>query len=511
MMAFGWPQYKLVPFLFIGLVPLFFAFNSIARRHYRQTYHYTFIAVFVAHSVWLMISNYWLYLSSPRSYFIGVIIESLILGLFLSPVTAIGKRYGNLPRFFYFLSVWILIEYSNQQWLLGTPYYILGNGLGMYPWMIQHYEWIGIEGGTVWILVVNFLIYTILYEYKTLGLKNRKIIWVLVILILPVVCSIRKLWHTDPASLVTVAAIHTSFDDNERKQLNDEHRITDTLMKISEAAAAKNAVVSVWPESLINNAGWLSPYKMDSTIDGLTIRLRKYPSMSVCAGGFAFSQLDYEEGKKDPYSDVMKDYKVRYIVHNTAFILNSTGNPVFRCKEEFVPFQERIPFLKQFPAIAHLADIVGSNIKISPFPNEKEAFRIGSNIYLVPVLCYESVFPLKMAGLSEDASCIAILANESWNKSASGSVQYLYNHIGIAIQSRIPVVKSSNYGISTIIDKNGKILGQKQFKDQGVIVADIEKKEETTLYEMIAGYTYWISLLIFVTLILFLWIKRKNK
>jgi apolipoprotein N-acyltransferase len=65
----------------------------------------------------------------------------------------------QLPRrafIWVFISLWISFEYLHHFWDLSWPWLTLGNALAQYPWAAQWYEYTGIFGGSLWILMVNF-------------------------------------------------------------------------------------------------------------------------------------------------------------------------------------------------------------------------------------------------------------------------------------------------------------------------------------------------------------------
>jgi apolipoprotein N-acyltransferase len=141
---------------------------------------------------------------------------------------------------------------------------------------------------------------------------------------------------------------------------------------------------------------------------------------------------------------------------------------------------------------------VGGNAKISYYPNGVEIHQTKSKITYAPMLCYESVFPLIMAEKSKEANLIVIAANENWNKDLSGSKQYVYNNVSMAIQSRIPIAKSSNSGVSAIIDKYGNILEERIGRNTGLITQEISLSDGPTLYAKISGLFYWLSVILFI-------------
>ena len=87
------------------------------------------------------------------------------------------------------------------------------------------------------------------------------------------------------------------------------------------------------------------------------------------------------------------------------------------------------------------------------------------------------------------------------------SHQYLYNNVGMAIQSRTPIVRSSNSGVSAIIDQYGNIVAKKSMNDIGVIHSTVTKKLDQTFYEMISGAFYYLGTIGFFALLLWSTIK----
>jgi apolipoprotein N-acyltransferase len=76
----------------------------------------------------------------------------------------------------------------------------------------------------------------------------------------------------------------------------------------------------------------------------------------------------------------------------------------------------------------------------------------------------------------------------------------------MAIQSRIPIAKSSNSGVSAIIDKYGNILEERTGRNSGLITQKISLADRSTFYSAISSLLYWFSVVIFLpiyTLFLF--------
>jgi apolipoprotein N-acyltransferase len=228
--------------------------------------------------------------------------------------------------------------------------------------------------------------------------------------------------------------------------------------------------------------------------------LKNTNELSVCFGGFGFS-LD-PEGQNNPYSRFEKSRNFYYRTHNVAVTINKDGLYSLRGKEIFVPFQERIPFLETLPVMEEFADVVGTNAMVSSYENSRTVHKTMLGKKFVPVLCYESIFPLKMAEFASESDFLVVLANEFWNKNLNGSEQYLCSNVAMAIQSRTAILRSSNSGISAIIDQDGKVLVRKKGRNAGIIHASISKKQDFTFYELIAGIFYKISLIVYLGLLI---------
>lgn len=497
LMLLGWPPNRMFLLLFVGLVPLFFSVDLLKNSGGKRAYLLFFIGQFIAHLLWVAVSMKWLASTSPQSYLTGIIIESTVLALALTPTMWFAKHWRKNARFFFFAAAWMSVEYLNQHWMFGTPYFALGSGFGMHPSWVQHYEFIGIEGGSLWVLGVNYLMYRaiVCFQQRSGWFKATSIAFVA--LVFPMVVSLFIYNAETSGEVKRVAVLHAFVKPNQQEFTDFPEHMTAQLFRNSLAALKTESELIVWPEVIVNNLGWLSNITQEKAFVSVYKALEKYPNTTVCTGGYGFSVAP-RELHDDPYTSFDSTYNYYYLTHNIALSISYGERAPIRSKSVFVPFQERIPMLKEFPFMENLADMVGSNSKISYYPNGVEIHKTKSGWFYAPILCYESIFPLEMARKANDAELISISANEYWNTDLSGSEQYLYNNVLMAIQSRTPIAKSSNSGASGIIDKKGTILQKRVGRDTGILIQDVALKDRSTLYTSLAGSFYFIAILTFV-------------
>jgi apolipoprotein N-acyltransferase len=429
---------------------------------------------------------------SVKTYFVAIILESLIFSLPFC-FMLMNKKMGVIGKWMFFSFIWILMEYMNQKWSIGTPYFILGSGLGQQPWLIQSYEFIGVEGGSVFILLFNLSIYSIIERIRAKSNYLKGYV-LLGITASPFIISLfmQLSYNNAKKDRLNIAVLHTNFEAYSSENNLHPENVTKQLLNLSIAGSSGKEEMIVWPETIISNCGWLTNQQADTTFKILSdFYKNKKPTFALCIGGYAFS-VNYF-GEEDPYAQFEPNRRFYYNTHNVALTYVDSTLPKVRSKEIFVPFQERIPYLKKMPFMMYLADVVGANTKVSYYEDGTEIHETMLKNKFIPILCYESIFPLYLSKKAEDIHFYSILANEYWNKNIQGSEQYLYTNVGIAIQSRIPIIRSSNGGVSAIIDKNGQIVATKKGKAQGLLHGNVVKKTEKTFYDSIHGIFYGIA------------------
>lgn len=500
LLAIAWPSWNVFPLLFCFLVPLFYGIDQIAGNKRKNKFGLIVSYLFVFRIVWIGIVSRWIGSASMETYLLGVLMDGILFSLVLSLALFFHRSEKNY-LYIAFCTFWIIYELICQNWTLGIPSFTLGFGLGNFPFMIQHYKWIGVEGGTLWILAINFFSYNA-WKQNNRRKKSLNGIIAIGILFIPLIAgNLSKKFADDTSDVIKVASLGTQFSDVEIVELNERGLMVDTLFQLSSATIKSGVDLLVWPETIIKSLGWIAPYQVDSSLIGLQ---KKLPvNFTLVLGGNTFSQ---QADEVSPYVRKMDGYDVFYLAHNTAFVMQQ-NTISFRVKEKFIPFQERVPFLEYAPFLQTIITDIGSNMKVSPYTNERQSYRVAKQLSTVPILCYESLFPLKMANFSKENAVLSVLANESWNTSEYGADQYVSYLSCIAIQSGIPIVKSSNNGKSAIILKNG----DKKLTQSGVINEIARVKEDFTCYELIIGYTYYLSFVgIFLLLYLIIQIRFDN-
>ncbi len=193
--------------------------------------------------------------------------------------------------------------------------------------------------------------------------------------------------------------------------------------------------------------------------------------------------------------------------YNSLVALNQVGQvSQIYDKAHLVPFGEYIPMgnvLRRF-GIRGLADIDGAGFASGQGGQPVSLNAIGS---VVPLICYEGIFPNKVAKAAENAQMMLLITNDAWFGNFAGPQQHLVQAQFRAIETGLPMVRSANTGISAVIDANGTILDQLSLNTQGFIDTKLPAAAQSTLYRRTGD----LPIVLFLLLITCVSIGRRNK
>jgi len=245
------------------------------------------------------------------------------------------------------------------------------------------------------------------------------------------------------------------------------------LLEMTRAPAPRRPDVVIWPETSI-------AYPLEE--ESLALQLVSQaagPDTQVIAG---------IQRRQDNH------------VYNSMVYLDQTGGILaVYDKHHLVPFGEYVPLgslLSRF-GISEMVETNGFG------------FAAGSGIRIInasgipdflPLICYEAIFP----GLSQLGNArpkwIVHITNDAWFGNFSGPYQHLVQVRARAIEQGLPVARSANTGVSTMIDPYGQILAQLPLNEAGFLDAQLPKALSATLYVK-WGEIIWILIAFFLTII----------
>lgn len=504
--GFGWT-------LFVAFVPLLFIDSFIFRQKRALGLSHTFSFSFLAFLIWNLLSTWWIaYVSVP-----GMLFVTSLNALFMSIVwwgkSKVQHKMGEASGFFSLIVFWLAYEFLNHHGLLPWPWLTLGNGFANNVEIIQWYEYTGVWGGSLWVLIVNILIYNAIRKnQERLVLKFSKSMGlVLIAMLLPVMLSLYLYSnYSEKGVIQKVIVVQPNIDPYTEKfnGMSVKEQV-DRLVALTESKISDSTDLVLAPETALPPIWEDSSELNDSSLKPLQQIIRRFPRVSFVAG--AISQRKF--GSNEVISATaqrLTNGEYYFDRFNSAVLFDSSHRIQFSHKNILVAGVEKEPFGEYFSFLPNvMLDLGGIR---GAMASGKEPINLVSvsGQKIGPVICFESVFGRHVRQLVENgAQYIAVLTNDGWWKGASGVWQHFgYSRIR-AIETRRSVVRSANTGISGIIDQRGNIQVQTDKNTSMALSSGLHINNALTFYVRYGDYLGWISLLLAVLVVIYSFVLRK--
>lgn len=410
------------------------------------------------------------------------------------------------------VTLWILMEKAYMVIDISFPWLTLGNALGSDPMLIQWYSLSGVFGGTLWILVSNLLY---------LGFADRIInsqsvqakhwlpstIWLTV----PAVASLIMYYsfQQEDQKAVEVCVVQPNIDPYNEKFSGLSQTQQFQVFKDIILTAPESTQYFVMPETSINDNLWLDQNTIHSPwIQGLrTVLKDKYPAATAVIGA---TTIEMRQPSDPPRHSIRqsKDGTYRYEVFNTCLWIDTTLKINHYHKSKLVVGVEAMPYPALFNAFS--IDLGGIAGNMGTQPNRaiyNHATATGTAI------CYESIYGEYFAQyVRQGAQLIFIITNDGWWGNTQGHIDHLNYARLRAIETRRPIARSANTGISAIINPRGDIIKELGWWQRGQISNTITPQTQITPYVKYGDLIVRISAYILaLSLLYFLSLKYRNK
>ncbi|RZJ86443.1 MAG: apolipoprotein N-acyltransferase [Chryseobacterium sp.] len=519
----AWPPMPFTtPLLLIALVPLFIALDSIFNSDAEKKGKKVFLIAGTTFLIWNTASTYWVYnaIKAYNGTFVAIPVSLIPYGLGAFLMTSAFWLFYRLSRYtskkvayFGLVAFYIALEYLQQTWDLAFPWMTLGNGLAGMHQLAQWYDYTGIYGGSLWILVSNILAFEAYKKFKSDSgyLKYRAIgIWALV-LIIPISISFIKYFNAEQQGTPSnVVVVQPNIDPY--KKLGDipPSAQIKILTHLSDSLAQPNTEYIIWPETALPIYADEDKVRTYPEITDLQQFLNKYKNGSLITGIETIKIYPDKRTVSAKYDERSGQYWDNF---NAAMQLENSANIQFYHKSKLVPGAEKMPFPKVFSFMDGVFSELGGSVSGWGWQEKPSVLYAQSGIGAAPVVCYESLWGDWIGQQVKDgAQFIAIITNDGWWGNTSGKDQHeMYAKLR-AIETHRDVARSANTGISCFINQRGDITQHTKWWTRTALKGDINLNDEITFYvksgDIIAKFFCIVAILLALIIPYRKWIKK---
>ena len=456
-----------VLFIFFAFVPLFLIEKDLFRRN--KSVFWIFPFAYISFLVFNFLTTFWVEKASPDfgEGLFAVLCNSLFMTITFLLYCIIHRwalKYFSKNRFrikvigLFFISIfWIGFELLHMTWDLNWPWLTLGNVFADQPSWIQWYSYTGVLGGTIWVLILNYIFFQTYLNFpfeKELKFKNH--LFVLSLFFFPFLLSKIMYYNfSQDGEEINILVAQPNMNPNDSYNYLE---CKDYFSKLITKNLNNDIDYVVFPESFFPHESYYSNF-----IDDF---LKKYEKINFIFGV------------------PIKRFNKKY---NSAIQLNynylKTKEQQYHYKSKLVPGPELTPFSS---ALQPLLDFSGLSLQLGGLEkgDSINVFYSSDGVHCIaPVICYESVFPNHVRKfVKKGAQAIFIITNDGWWGDSKGRIQHnSYARIR-AIESRRYVVRSANTGISSVINPKGDFVHQMPSNIEGSFVEKISFFSDKTFY-----------------------------
>lgn len=495
------------PFLLICFVPLLLVEDDLRNKGEGSLSVLPFSFVFFL--VWNIIVTWWM----ARIHLVGgisvIIINAALMSIVFLLYAVIKKNTGR--GVVIFIILWTAFEYLHHRGDLSWPWLSLGNGLAADVRIIQWYEYTGMPGGSVWVLISNGFIYALIRRYldnlSSPGL-HMHIALLTGILVFPPAVSLYVFNSyedvDDKAGFLIVQPVVDPYGDKFSGKSNSQK--LDQILNMAERNIEEEVDFIITPETSVDSI-WVN-HPGDSLISQIKGFTARHPGAVLVMGATSFIYVDRSE---NAVTARMDDRGAYFEVRNSALYFASGSYLGAYHKHylangvEQIPFQRYIRFMERFSV-----DLGGVSGSLKPGKGP-EVFRspFKDNLITGTLICFESSYGEYAASMAEEgAEIIIVISNDGWFKNTGAYMQHLRLSLIRAVETRRDIVRAANTGISCHISGRGEIIEKTGWWEESSLMVHPARNKSKTLYTRSGNYLGRTAIFFSLLLLLDLIIRR---
>lgn len=510
LLALAFPGFLPFPWLlFVAFVPFLILYQQIKQASDRGERIRLFPYAFHLFFIWNAIATFWVTNTALAAGLFAIIANALLMSI---PVGLFRLTDKYLPKFGLasFIAYWLSFEYLHMHWDLSWPWLTLGNAFAQMHPTVQWYEFTGTFGGSLWVLLVNVLLFRI-WQLRREGQSIPFSRWgqIAGLVVIPIIVSLMMYYNYEESPADSdVLVIQTNYEPHyEKFDGPNERRQIDEIIALIKTGLDANTEFVVLPETVFGYArkNELNNYP---AVAQLRTGLQDYPGLVLISGLQAYHILGPDEAHtRATREETDSSGRTYYMeIYNAAaqFIIGDEETQFYK-KSKLVPGAEIFPFPWLFFFMKPVVDQLGGTT--AGFGSQPKRTPMASpNGRIAPVICYESIYGEYFAGyVRQGAQAAFIMTNDGWWDRTPGHRQHLYFASLRSIETRKSIARAANVGRSAFINERGDRVQTAKYDEAVALKGRISLNDKITFYvrwgDLIARIALFLALLCLVGMV----------
>ncbi|MCC8088320.1 MAG: apolipoprotein N-acyltransferase [Rikenellaceae bacterium] len=504
---FGGPGY----FLFGAFVPLLLIQEEFAAPKKKGIKGSFFLYYALTFLCWNIVNVYWIKNAVWVGAIAAIIINTILMAVPFMIYHYVWKRAGRALAYTILVTGWISAEYAYLHGQISFPWILLGNGFANNVGIIQWYEYTGLFGGGLWVLVMNLLIFEAVKKYRRA--KNiRHFILPAAVAVVPVIVSLIIYYrYKETENPITVEVIQPNIFEEEKFMTMSQREQIKTILNLAGNAPGDVDFI-VTPETSVDNGIWENDILHDRTIAQFKRFLfDKYPNASFVLGATTYRW--YNEEDKTITARKRKNFDYPLDAFNTALFIDTTDFIDIYHKSKLVIGAETMPFYENLKSLEKFSLDLGGFTGLMGKGQERSVFVKSEDKKIGVAICYESIYGEYCSEYIENgAEALFVITNDSWWGNTAGHRQHFSFARLRAVELRRSIARSANTGISGFINQRGDVISRTKWNERTSQTGVINLNDKITFYAKygdmagrLCGYVFLLSALYYIA-----YIRRKK-
>ena len=368
---------------------------------------------------------------------------------------------------------------------LGSTELVRGYILTGFPWALVGYIWtdtpvaqlaslVGVYGLTILTFILIALLFEIFVKY---GVYLTAVLGCCLLVIGWSWGTYRGMESKAPEATNVVRLVQPNAPQKEK--WHPEHSLKFFERMLDYSSAEPKPDIIIWPETAL-------PIPVEYAAELFDLIRVATKKSEVLLGALRFNDEQY---------------------FNSIIYLDQNQNVItVYDKHHLVPFGEYLPFepyLKNL-GVNFVSELFGLGFGVGNGPAIFVTEELGS---VLPLICYEVVFPQNTRVSGERANVLVQITNDAWFGKNSGPQQHLNKAQMRSIEQGLALIRVANTGISGVIDPYGRLIASIALNEAGYLDTKIPPAIKPPLYTLIGE---WASLILLCFLMGMALLKRSQ-